>query len=590
MQSLDRILSILQERGRQGKTIERVYRHLLRDDLLLHCYNAIGKNQGALTPGTTPETVDGMSMARIEKIKRQLATGKWNWTPVRRVHIPKAQGGIRPLGLPSWPDKMVQQAVKTILEPYYEPQFHPDSFGFRPHRGCHDALAHIKAQWTGTVWFIEGDIQGCFDNLSHEVILAILRRNIEDRKFLRLIEGMLQAGYLEAWKHHRTESGAPQGGIASPLLANIVLNELDWFVERVLAPRYNRGDKRKINPEYVQIQRKERWAKQQGNLKDAKEWRRLKQSLPSMDCHDPDFRRLRYVRYADDFILGFIGPKQEALDIKQEIGGFLNDKLNLKLSDKKTLITHARTERARFLGYEIQVIHNDRKRTHGRRKANGKIALETPRDAIEAKCRRYLKDGKPIHRPELTMHSDFHIVAHYGVVFRGIYEYYSMALNVSRSLNKLQWAMRESLLKTLAAKHKCSMSQVIKKFVVHGRLRTIAIKIETPKGKRIAIFGGFRLQRKPVGNNRDLSSSSFYYSTPSDMITRMLADKCELCGGKGPLQNHHVRKLKDVQGVKAKDRPQWMKSMIALRRKTLAVCEKCHREIHAGQYDGKRPS
>jgi len=201
---------------------------MYNSSLYLTAYGKIYRNNGAMTEGVTDETAEGMSLDKIETIIKALRDEMFRWKPARRVYIPKKHGKLRPLGLPDWSSKLVQEVMRLLLNAYYEPQFSDHSHGFRPKRGCHTALREIKT-WIGTAWFIEGDISKCFDKLDHQVLLTILRENIHDEKFIRLISELLEAGYLEDWKYHATLSGTPQGGVLSPLLANTYLNKLDKY-------------------------------------------------------------------------------------------------------------------------------------------------------------------------------------------------------------------------------------------------------------------------------------------------------------------------------------------------------------------------
>jgi group II intron reverse transcriptase/maturase len=254
MRNAATVLEIIRERGRKGLPLERVYRCLFNPDLFLLAYGKLYRNAGAMTPGTTRETVDGMSLDKIEAIITTIRHERYRWTPVRRTYIAK-KGSTkkRPLGLPTWSDKLVQEVIRLILEAYYEPQFSSRSHGFRPGRGCHTALGEIYHQWHGTVWFIEGDISDCFGSLDHSIMRSILEKKIQDGRFLRLINGLLQAGYLKEWRHHCTFSGAPQGGVVSPILSNIYLNELDSWVEETLLPAYNQGDRRTPYRPYMRL-------------------------------------------------------------------------------------------------------------------------------------------------------------------------------------------------------------------------------------------------------------------------------------------------------------------------------------------------
>jgi group II intron reverse transcriptase/maturase len=404
MQTAETYLRILRERGRRGLPLERVYRQLFNPELHLLAYGKIYRNQGAMTPGVDRETVDGMTLAKIEAIITALRDERYRWKPTRRTYITKKQSvKKRPLGLPTWSDKLLQEVIRMILEAYYEPQFSDHSHGFRPRRGCHTALQTISRKWQGTRWFLEGDISRCFDSLDHEVLLSILAEKIKDNRFLRLIRNLLAAGYLEEWRSHATLSGTPQGGIVSPILANLYLNRLDQYIERTQLPIHNQGQRRKANPEYTHLIGRAWKQERRGCPAEAKALRKQAQQLPAIDPFDPEFRRLHYVRYADDFLLGFIGPRSEAEEIKRQLGEFLCQELKLELSEEKTLITHAKSETARFLGYEIATSHNDTKQAvndRHQRSVNGRIALKVPQDVLRAKRRLYEHAGKPIHRAE----------------------------------------------------------------------------------------------------------------------------------------------------------------------------------------------
>jgi retron-type reverse transcriptase len=213
MRTATTILGIIHERGKKGLPLERVYRLLFNRDLYLMAYGKIYRNDGATTPGSTSETVDAMSLRKIESIIDVVRQERYRWTPTRRVYIEKKNSTKkRPLSMPTWSDKLLQEVIRLILESYYEPTFSNASHGFRPQRGCHTALQEIDRTWRGVSWFVEGDIQACFDSLSHDILLTTLAEHIHDKRFIRLIRGLLRAGYLEEWKYNTTLSGAPQGG------------------------------------------------------------------------------------------------------------------------------------------------------------------------------------------------------------------------------------------------------------------------------------------------------------------------------------------------------------------------------------------
>jgi group II intron reverse transcriptase/maturase len=584
MQDANKYLELIRERGKKGLPLERdVYKHLLDPEMYLKAYGKIYRNDGAMTPGVTKETVDSMSLEKIRNTIALLSLEKYKWTPVRRVYIPKKDGKKRPLGMPTWSDKLLQEVIRQIMEEYYEPQFSEHSHGFRPNRGCHTALQEIEQKWEGTVWFIEGDISKCFDALDHEVLIEAIKEKIQDGRLVQLIKGLLKAGYMEDWKLNKTLSGSPQGGIISPLLSNIYLDKLDKFVENTLIPEYNRGKGRGINREYANLIQQAYRSKDQ---KVAKEKRQNAQKLPSLYNEDPDFRRLRYVRYADDFLLGFIGPKEEAEEIKRRIGEFLQRELKLELSKTKTLITHAREERARFLGYEIGTTQNNSKQTNKRRSVNGAIWLGVPKDVIEEKCKRYMRNGKAIHRMEMLNESEYSIMSAYQAEYRGIVEYYKRAHNIAE-LGKLKWIMGHSLAMTLAAKLKTTVANVFRKYsttlIVNGRpYKGLQVTVAR-EGKKplVAQWGGIPLKRDKQAILMD--NPYVWWGGRTELEKRVLANTCEQCGSREQVEVHHIRAMKDLNKYTGREKPEWVKKMALRNRKTFVLCQKCHHDLHAGR-------
>jgi group II intron reverse transcriptase/maturase len=567
---------------------------LFNPDLYLRAYHKLYPNHGALTPGVTPETVDGMSRAKIERLIADVRYERHRWTPVRRVNIPKRNGKRRPLGMPTWKDKLLQEVIRSILEAYYEPQFSAQSHGFRPQRGCHTALQTIQATWKGTRWFIEGDIAQYFDTISHDVLLGILGEQLHDNRFLRLVRHLLQAGYLEDWKHHTTLSGTPQGSIVSPILANIYLHKFDQYIETELIPAYTRGTRRRVNPVYKALRRRSAKLYHSGHVREARQLRVQAQQLPSGDTHAPHYRRLRYIRYADDFLLGFAGPRHEAETIKHAIKDFLRTHLHLTLSHEKTLITHASTQAARFLGYELVSQHNDTKHDQRQQRSiNGAIGLRVPKDVIVRKCAQYSRHGKPSHRSELIFETDFSIVARYQQEYRGIVQYYQLALNVSHFW-QLYWVMKTSLLKTLAAKHQCSRTAMARKYhtIIQAEDGTphSCLQVQVKREGRtplIAQFGGLSLkhQRWAILNDQPFQPPKFLRS---ELLQRLQANACEVCGSNNDVEVHHIRKLANLKAKDGTARPTWVKLMATRHRKTLVVCHTCHVAIHAGRPTRKR--
>jgi len=585
MQDADTYLELIRERGRKGLPLARdVYKHLLDPKLYLKAYGKIYRNQGAMTPGTTEETVDGMSLDKIAGIIDLLKSERYRWNPARRTYIPKKDGKKRPLGMPTWSDKLLQEVIRQLLEAYYEPQFSDHAHGFRPNRGCHTALREIQQTWQGTVWFIEVDISKCFDSLDHQVMTETLREKIGDGRLIHLLEELLKAGYLEAWRFNETLSGCPQGGIISPILSNIYLDRLDKYVEGTLIPEYTRGKGRRRNRAYANLIQQ---ARRSRDPEEAKRLRQKAQRLPSLDTADPDFRRLRYIRYADDFLLEFSGPKEEAEEIKQKIGAFLQEQLKLDLSRTKTLVTHARDEQARFLGYAIGAMQNDTKHDHnGRRSINGRMWLSVPQDVLEGKCQRYMQNEKVKHRAEMLNESEFSIMSAYQAEYRGIVEYYRLAHNIS-VLSKLKWIMDRSLVMTLAHKLGSTTSKVRKRYAtrleVNGKpYQGLQITIERKDKKPlVAQWGGIPLVRDKQAILVD--NPPMTWGGHTELEKRLLAETCEQCGSKEQVEVHHIRAMKDLNKYTGREKPEWVVKMALRRRKTLVLCRKCHRDLHAGR-------
>ena len=604
MQTADSYLGILRERGRRGLPLERVYRQLFNRELYLKAYGRIYRNHGAMTRGVTEEVADGMSLEKLDATIDALRHERYRWKPARRVWIPKKNGKKRPLGITTWSDKLVAEVVRLILDAYFDVQWSQHSHGFREGRGCGDALRDIYHTWKGCAWIIEGDISDCFGSLSHDLLISTLSEKIHDGRFIRLIKQLLDAGYLEDWQFNRMLSGVPQGSVLSPILSNILLNKLDHYVETVLIPRSTRGKKRQANPVYKRLMQQAENRFKRGLTEQGQQLRKAAQHLPSKDPQDSTFRRLRYCRYADDFALGFVGPKEEAEEIKRQLARFLREELKLSLSDEKTLITHARSEAAQFLGYEVTTLQNDRKQTRVRRSnaqrsfdqrsINAGIGLRIPWSVIEDKRARYMQRGKPIHRPELENESDFTIISTYQLEYRGIVEYYRMAYNL-HTLKRLKWVMQESLAKTLAFKHKTSVRKVYKKYQtemeVEGK-RCKVFQVTVSRGEKkplMATWGGVTLTWD-IGATIE-ERIQWKWSSRSELEKRLLAQVCEICQAThltAQIEVHHIRALKDLKRYDGREKPLWVKIMAARRRKTLVLCRTCHDELHAGRPLGRK--
>lgn len=542
MRNADTILGLIRERGKKRLPLERLYKLLFNQDLFLMAYAKMYRNTGARIKDATEETPGGMSLANIDTIIETLRHERYQWHPTRRTQNPRKHG--RPPGIPEWSDMLLQEVIRQLLEAYFEPRFSEYSHGFRPDRGCHTALREVYYRWNGTTWFIEGDLSGCFNNLNHELILRILSTHIHDGRFLNLMRELLEAGYLEEWTMKQTLSGVPRGGTISPILSNILLDTLDVFVETTLIPQYTRGEERRANREYARLNTRSHSYRQRGQLEKASRLRQRARSLPSMDVKDPDYRRLRYVRHADDFLCGFTGPRAEAEEIKHAIEKFLQEELRWGISETRTLITHARTEAAKFLGYDISTIQQDSQQ--GRRKAitgfettcrsvNGKIGLLVPREVIEETCQRYLRNGKVVHRPELEQESDYAIITLYQLEYRGIANYYRLASNL-HTLKRLKWIMENSLVRTLAHKRKVSVPKIYEQYgtaiMVEGKKYTVLqASISRPeKDPLVATWGGIPLTWDIKATLEEKPSTISPGQRAESVQKRLLANSGELCG------------------------------------------------------------
>lgn len=493
---------------------ERLYRNLYNIEFYLEAYAKLHPNKGSNTKGVNNDIIDRMSLERIERLIEKLKEQSYQPHSARRTYLPKKNSKTRPLGIPTFEDKLVQEVVRRILESIYEPQFLNHSHGFRPNRSCHTALKEICNTFTGTRWFIEGDIKGFFDNIDHHVLVGLLRKRIRDEKLINLIWKFLRAGYVEDWTFHKTYSGTPQGGIISPLLSNIYLHELDKYAEGY-AESFNKGEKRRDNLVYHNLASKINHCKS----KNKRDWERLTkeekaerlgelkalykklQSYDSEDLFDPNYRRMKYVRYADGFMIGVIGSKREAEQIKINVTEYLAEKLKLELSAEKTLITHSE-KNARFLGYDIRVVRDWHrlKMSNGtkKRKCTYQTKLFVPHEKYIKKLIDLgaLKIGssngwEPVHRPYLVHDDDLEILRTYNAEIVGLYNYYRLASN-AHVLQSFRQTMKYSMIKTYANKYKSTVSKIIAKFKINGKL---GIRYITKDGPEIAYFTEQRMEK-----------------------------------------------------------------------------------------------
>ena len=600
MRSPERVLNSLNEHSKDSSyKFERLYRILFNEELFYVAYQKIASNGGSTTKGSDGRSIDEMSLARIETLIASLKDESYQPHPSRRVHIPKKNGKTRPLGIPAFEDKLVQEVVRMILEAIYEGHFETTSHGFRPKRSCHTALLHIQKTFSGAKWFIEGDIKGLFDNIDHDVLVGILRERISDDRFIRLIRKFLKAGYVEDWTFHNTYSGMPQGGIVSPILANIYLDKLDKYVKEYIR-HFDMGTKRRPGKESNDLaNERTRTVRKLKKVKDGTEKAALvarlkaieqeRAAFPSGDEMDGSYRRLKYIRYADDFILGVIGSKEDALRIKEDIKSFLSESLALELSEEKTLITHT-GKSAKFLGYEITVTRNNHqrrdvqgrlRRTYGKR-ARLNVSMATLRDklleygAMEIKLRNGKEIWKPKCRSGLIFNDDLEILDRYNRETVGFCNYYLIANNCV-VLHNFRYIMEYSMYKTFAGKYRSTVRKINKKYRLN-KLFTVKYEQKGVIKSRTFYKTSFKRRTTAFNGSCDIEPYSIADVSRTNLTDRLKAEKCELCGATGKLIMHHVRNLKDLKG-----KERWKRLMSARKRKTIALCPSCHRLRHLGK-------
>lgn len=604
LRSPEKVLSSLSNHSKDlSYKYERLYRIFFNPEMYAVAYQKIYPNEGNMTKGSDGQTIDGMSIKRIDTLIAALKDESYQPIPSRRVYIPKKNGKKRPLGIPAFNDKLVQEVLRMVLEAIYEGSFENTSHGFRPGKSCHTALLQIQTRFTGAKWFVEGDIKGFFDNINHDVMIRILEKRISDDRFLRLIRKFLNAGYFEDWQFHKTYSGTPQGGVISPILANIYLDEFDKFMCQY-ANDFKEGTERKRNPEYrkLEVQRGNLVKKLKACVDEAektkiigqiREIEKARNDVPYGVAMDGNYRRLQYVRYADDFLVGIIGSKADGELVKEDIHRFMANTLSLELSEEKTLITNAQ-KRAQFLGYGIYVRKSNQSKRDkmGRLKRDyvGRVVLEVSTQSIRSKLLdlkaiklTYVNGTeiwKPIARYSMKDSDDLEILDKYNSEIRGFYNYYSIANN-SNVVNSFKYMMEYSMYKTYCTKYRTHIPKLLKKYR-HGKDFCVRFKTKGGKEKvRVLYNEGFK--RKTVARTAecDIIPNEQKHLSSTSLMDRLKAEKCEICGTENvPLEMHHVQKLKNLQGKKY-----WEKLMIARQRKTIAVCHSCHRKIHYGKLD-----
>lgn len=603
MRKPSHVLKSLEEQSRKNKgyVFDRLYRNLYNPEFYYEAYHNIAKSQGSMTAGADGMTLDDMTEARIARIIASLKDHSYQPNPARREYIAKKNNPAkkRPLGIPFTDDKLVQEVVRMLLNAIYEPTFSNNSHGFRPHRSCHTALQEVQLLFSGAKWVIEGDIQACFDSFDHHVMVNILHEKIHDEQFLDLIWKMLRAGYMEQWTYHDTFSGTPQGSGVSPILANIYLSKLDTFIENYKATFDTPKGKRKLSSEYRAAQYrnktcKERLAVHENHKAAVADFKRTQKemlSIPSYPIMDSSYKRIQFNRYADDFAVGIIGPKADAMRVKEDIKVFLRDTLKLTLSEEKTKVSHS-SELIRYLGYDFTVSRNTdtKRRKDGalQRFWYGKVRLYVPHEKWVGKLQQYkafkiVKDAdgkehwKAIHRGALINRPEIEIISKFNSEIRGIYNFYRLADNVS-VLNNFYYIMKGSMLKTFAAKFDSSVNKMKAKYCRNG---IFGVNYHTKAGQKRCEFyhDGFSKIDTPLLGDVDILPEYKHYDKPNSLAVRLKAGVCEACGkSTKEIHMHHVKRLRDLTGS-----TEFELLMMKKRRKSLALCPECFEHVKSSK-------
>lgn len=496
--------------------------------------NGLKKTKNNVAPGLDGEIKTNFTDKKLEILYKALKSQKFKPTPVKRVNIPKPDGGTRPLGMASQKDKVVQAAILLQLEPVLESIFLDCSYGGRPNKNCHHALKNIKSKWQNVTWIINIDIKKYFDTINHDLLLSMLKEYC-DQATIELIGKFLKCCYIDFYNHPETleksEIGTPQGSLISPILSNLYLHHFDRFVVEQLLPEWNRGAERKFISGY---QTRKNLSAEEKKLVDSlnidglteaieglkhNEW--VKKGFPARDPEDDNFRRMHYARYVDDFIIGFTGTKAEAEEIKSRIEAFLFDELKLKTNEAKSYISHSSDRGIKYLGFYIRYIFRNKiqkdvkveyKDGEGKGYQLKSIAFNQAQLRIptELILRRAVDRGygkirvngsiRPSSCRKLSSLEDKQIVNRFSKIIKGLMEYYSPA-NQRSDLWQIVAFYRKSCALTLADKHKLkTAAAVYKRYGPNLKVR------EPLKNKEAVLFypttlkttGNFKLSNSRV--------------------------------------------------------------------------------------------
>lgn len=577
----------------EGQEIKNQFRKLLKDlddkerannlttimsnrEFLVGCYINIKSKQGNMTRSLSPETLDSIDMRWFNEVVHTFRNGKFDFRPSRRTYIPKPNGKLRPLTIPSPRDKIVQEGMRILLECIFNSQFRESSHAFRPERGCHTALNRIRLLFGKSNWFIEGDINQQYPSIDHNILISILRERIQDEPFIDLVYKYMRVGYGEKPDEITPmKLGLMQGGLISPILSNIYMHPFDEWMEDVLVPKYTVGVKKKVNPEYTKMVR------QHGRAVD--------KQISTRIAKDENFGRVVYVRYVDDFLIGVIGSKETCMKIREEIKVFLEERLAMTLNMDKTHITHSTTEKALFLGYEISCTPKS-KMPIGY-DSRGRLVRKTTRTIMNAPIKRVVErlrlkgflnsNNQPTRCGRYINMDLWNIIESYKSIERGVVNYYSMANNYGRLAARVHYSLKYSCALTISSKMKLrTMRGAFKRY---GKDLEIKVKDKSISYPNIS----YKRPRKVMRRPNDYFPFEYFFERLAYRHQRHVGNlkgPCIVCGSPENIEVHHIRALKDIR--KKKD---WLSmTMAKFARKQVPVCKSCHIKIHSGTYDGKR--
>jgi len=555
-----------------------LYRLFYSRDLYIVAYNSVKSNDGAETSGADGTSLHGFCEEWITELISSMRDESYQPQPNRTTMIPKKNGKMRKLSFPNGKDKLVQEAIRIILECIYEPTFSNLSYGFRPKRSTQGALAEVET-WKGTVWFIEGDISACFDEINHRILESILRERIDDERLIRLINKILKAGYFDM-QHtfQRTKTGNAQGSCCSPILCNIYLDKLDRFMENVIDSDTT-GNYRKQNPDYSKARYLYRKAVSNGSdTKTIKQLNYTMANLPSSDRYDPNFRRVKYVRYADDFLIGVIAPKAYAVDLKRKIKEFLNNELSLRLSDEKTKITHAAENEVTFLGYIIRKGTGKHCKFHSN-PFDSTLRVFMNTEGILRKLRENgmcKGNGYPIGISRLLREPPEEIIKYGNQVLRGLLTQQRGCYNFFEGW-RIQYVVMFSIAKTLARKFDISLKKVFARFG-----SSLSVSYRNAKDKAcsvsLALYKSFARQKDFFAK---IKSALISVPLPKYNLMNPLTRVCYICGNPRLHVSMYHRKTKKKI---VKPCSPIVTVMLAINRRQIALCGHCFANVEADRF------